>query len=134
VGRAVPTKATVKSARKGAMGSKKGQKCRLHRLAIVVSDGNDGEEADDSDGGFVAIVKRDFKWQTRSPKDHFEKLLEATDPHHPYPVKHKLRDCSMMKKFMMSGALSRDDKPGGDLGGTSVTPIPDEAEIMAISG
>jgi hypothetical protein len=134
VGRAVPTKATVKSARKGAMCSKKGQKCRPHRLAIVASDGNDREEADDSDRGFVLTVKRDFKWQTRPPKDHFEKLLGATGHHHPYPVKYKLRDCSMMKKFMMLGALSRDDKPGGDRGGTSVTPIPDEADIMAISG
>jgi hypothetical protein len=67
----------------------------------MVSNGDDGEEVDNSNGGFVATAKRDFKRQTRPPKDHFEKLLEATCPHHPYPVKHKLRDCTMMRKFMM---------------------------------
>jgi hypothetical protein len=52
---------------------------------------NDGEEADSSGEGFIAVAE--------PPKDHFEKL-EATCPHHPYPIKHKLKDCTMMKKFM----------------------------------
>jgi hypothetical protein len=100
----------------------------------MTSDDNDGEEVDNSGGGFIVTTKRDFKWHTRPPKDHFEKLLEVTCLHHPYPIKHNLRDCTMMKKFMMSGALSKDGKPRGDLGGTRVAPIPSEVEIMAISG
>jgi hypothetical protein len=51
---------------------------------------------------FVVVAKHDFKRCTRPPKDHFEKILKAACPHHLYPVKHKLRDCTMMKRFMSS--------------------------------
>jgi hypothetical protein len=91
-----------------------------------------GEEADNSGVGYVATTKCDFKRQTRMPKDHFEKLLEVTCLHHPYPIKHKLRDCTMMKKFMTSGAPSRDGKPEGDSGGTRAPPILREVEVMTI--
>jgi hypothetical protein len=76
-GRATPTKATAKRARKGTKGGKKGQKCWPHHIAIMASNGNGGEEADNSGKGFVAAVERDFMWQTQSPKDHFENLFEA---------------------------------------------------------
>jgi hypothetical protein len=49
----------------------------------------------------------------RPPKDHFEKLLEATYPHHSNPVKHKLKYYTMMKNFMTSVAFSKGRKPGG---------------------
>jgi hypothetical protein len=43
-------------------------------------------------------------------------------PHHSYPIKHKLKDCTMMKNFMMSGALSKGrrprESPGGKCHGT----------------
>jgi hypothetical protein len=74
-----------------------------------VATNNGNEEIEDSDEECVVTAERNFKWRTRTPKDHFEKILEATSPHHPYPVKHNLRDCSMMKKFMSLGA-----PPGGD--------------------
>jgi hypothetical protein len=38
----------------------------------------------------------------------------------------------MMKNFMTSGAFSKGRKPGGDLGGKSVTPILGETEVMTI--
>ena len=34
------------------------------------------------------------------PKDHFEKLLEAPCNNHEGPVKHALKDCNLMKKFL----------------------------------
>jgi hypothetical protein len=40
------------------------------------------------------------------PTDHFEKLLEETCLNYAYPVKHKLRDCDMMKNFMATGSLA----------------------------
>jgi hypothetical protein len=100
-GRAAPTKATIIGARKGTRGSKKGQKHRPHCVAIVASNDNDndGEEADNSGEEFVAAAERNFKQQTGLPKDHFEKLLEVTCPPDPYPIKHKLKDCTMIKKF-----------------------------------
>jgi hypothetical protein len=68
----------------------------------------------------------------RSPKDHFKKLLKTTFPHHSYSIKHKLKDCTMMKNFMMSRAFSKGRKPGGDSGGKSVVPIPREVEVMTL--
>jgi hypothetical protein len=39
--------------------------------------------------------------------DHFKKPLQETCPNHTYPIKHKLREHSMMKSVMTSGSLSR---------------------------
>jgi hypothetical protein len=100
-GRMAPTSTTVKSTQKGAKGRKTGQKRHPRRLALVTNNCN--EEVEDSDEECVAIAEHDFKLCTKPPKDHFEKIHEAACPHHPYPVKHKLRDCTMMKKFMSSG-------------------------------
>jgi hypothetical protein len=47
-------------------------------------------------------------------------------------MKHKLKDCTMMKKFMTSGTFSKGGKPGGDLGGKGVAPNPGESEVMTI--
>jgi hypothetical protein len=80
----------------------------------------------------VAATECNFKRQTRQPKDHFEKLLEAACLHHSYSVKHKLKDCTLMKKFVTLGAFSKDRKLGGDPGGKSAAPIPGKAEVMTI--
>jgi hypothetical protein len=109
-GQATLTKATLKSARKSAKFGKKGQKHQPRRIAIMARNGNDGEKTDNSCEGFVVATERNFKWETQLPTDHFKKLLEAICPHHPYPVKHKLQDCTMVKIFMMLGATSRGGK------------------------
>jgi hypothetical protein len=101
---------------------------------IIAGNGRGNEEASDSGEECVAAAEHDFKWQTRMPKDHFKKLLDGTYLHHSYPVKHKLKDCTMMKKFMTSGTLSKGSKPGGDPGGKSVAPFLREAEVMTIFG
>jgi hypothetical protein len=53
--------------------------------------------------------------------DHFDKLLEETCLNPAYPIKHKLRDCGMMKSFMTSGSLSR---------GMEVDKVPNEGDAM----
>jgi hypothetical protein len=70
----------------------------------MASNNDVGEEVKNSDKEFMATAKHDFKRRTQPPKDHFEKILQAACPHHPYPFKHKLRECNMVKKFMTSGA------------------------------
>jgi hypothetical protein len=45
--------------------------------------------------------------------DRFEKLLEATCLNHSYPVKHELKDYTMMTNFMTWGPLSKGRKPEG---------------------
>jgi hypothetical protein len=131
-GRTAPTK----GARKGAKGGKKGQKWWPHRVTIVAGNSGGDEEVSDSNEEYVVAVEHNFQCQIRLPKDHFEKLLKATYPHHSYPVKHKLKlkDYTLMKKFMMSRAFSNDRKLGRDPGGKSVVPILGEAEVMTTFG
>jgi hypothetical protein len=97
----------------------------------------------DNDGGInkqagksiilrITVVAGSGKRQARPPTNHFEKLLEDICSNHAYPVKHKLRDCSMMKNFVASGSLARgmevDDVP--DEGDTM--PFPREDQVMTI--
>jgi hypothetical protein len=131
-GRTAPNMSIVKGARKGAKGDTKEQKWQPHHVAVVAAKGGSDKGASGSDEERIATAERDLKRQTRPPKDHFEKLLETTCLHHSYPVKHKLKDCTMIKKFMTSAAFSKDRKPGRDPGGKSAVPIPGEAEVMTI--
>jgi hypothetical protein len=108
-GRTTPPNITIKGTKKGTKGGKKGQKHRPHHLSVMANNDNVGEEIEDSNE-FMVAAERGFKRHTKPPKDHFKKILEATCPHHPYPIKHKLRDCTMMKRFMSSTGTP----PGGD--------------------
>jgi hypothetical protein len=38
--------------------------------------------------------------------DHFKRLLEEACRKHMYPIRHKLKDCDMMRGFMTSGSLT----------------------------
>jgi hypothetical protein len=38
------------------------------------------------------------KHQARPPTDHFKSLFEEACPNHAYPVRHKLKDCGMMRR------------------------------------
>jgi hypothetical protein len=66
-GRAAPMKTTIKSARKGAKGRKKGQKCQPCHLTTMASNNDTEEEINDSDEKFVAATKHDFMRCTRLP-------------------------------------------------------------------
>jgi hypothetical protein len=72
--------------------------------------------------------------QARQPKDHFEKLLKTASLNHTYPVKHKLKDYTMMKNFMNSVALSKGKKLEGDLAEKGTTSIPGEVAVITIYG
>jgi hypothetical protein len=58
----------------------------------------------------------------------------VTWPNHSYPIKHKLKNYTMMKNFMTSRALSRGRKPEGDPGGKDAAPTPGEVSVMTIFG
>jgi hypothetical protein len=45
-----------------------------------------------------------------------------------------LKDCTMIKKFMMTGTFSRGSKPEGDPREKSVAPIPEEGKVMITFG
>jgi hypothetical protein len=43
------------------------------------------------------------KRQARTHTDHFKGLLKEACPNQVYPVRHGLKDCDMMKSFMILG-------------------------------
>jgi hypothetical protein len=73
---------------------------------MINYDNDSDNKADDPSMGCVATTAHSGKRQARPPTDHFERLLEEACPNHAYPVKHKLKDCNMMKNFMTSGTLT----------------------------
>jgi hypothetical protein len=82
----------------------------------------------------VDAAEHDFKGQAWHPTDHFEKLLETTCPNHTYHVKHKLKECTMMKNYMTMETFARSKKPGGKSAGKAAAPFPKEKAVMSIYG
>jgi hypothetical protein len=60
------------------------------------------------------------------PADHFENLLEVTCPNLAYHVKHKLKECSMMKNYMTTGGVAKGKKPDGNSAGKAAAHFPKE--------
>jgi hypothetical protein len=63
-GRATPTKTTIKGAKKGPKGGKKGHTWRPHHVIIVTDNGGSDEEAGDSGEDCVVDAEHDFMCQT----------------------------------------------------------------------
>jgi hypothetical protein len=90
------------------------------------------KKMDDSDKEYVVAVEHGIKRQAWLLIDHFEKLLEAASLNHAYPIRHKLKDCNMMKYFMTLGSLSQGKEPEGDPSGKGTTPFPREEAVMTV--
>jgi hypothetical protein len=75
---------------------------------------------------------RSVKRHTRPPTKHFERILEEACPNHMYLIKHKLKDCGMMKDFMVSGSLTRGMEPEEDPGGRDVMSFPGEDAVVMV--
>jgi hypothetical protein len=58
--------------------------------------------------------------------------LEKTCPNHAYLIKHKLRDCDMMKNFMAKGSLPRGMEADEDPDEGDTMPFPGEDAVMLI--
>jgi hypothetical protein len=132
--RGMSTIATDKGTKRGIKNDKRGPRRRPQRVAVTASceEDNNDKDVDDSDEELVAATEHDFKRRARLPVDHFEKLLEVTCPNHTYHVKHKLKECTMMKNYMTTISLARSKKPEGDLVGKIATPFPEEKAVMSI--
>jgi hypothetical protein len=112
----------IQDAREGTKGGRKRCQQDLQEAAILVDgDSGNGMQAGSSGMVCITVVEGIGKPQVRLPTDHFEKLLEETCLSHTYPIKHKLRDCGMMKNFMASGSLTR---------GMEVAEVPNEGDTM----
>jgi hypothetical protein len=103
-------------------------------VTTCYDEGDNDKEVDDSNKERIAAVERDFKHQTRQPTDHFEKLRESTCPNHAYPIRHKLKECPMMKNYMTTGAFAKGKKPEDDSTGKAAAPFPEEKAVRSIYG
>jgi hypothetical protein len=101
---------------------------------VTTSYNTDDNDTDvgDSDEELIVAAEYDFKRQARQHADHFEKLLKATYPNHTYPIRHKLKECTMMNNYMTTGTFARGKKPEGDLMGKAAAPFPKEKAVMSI--
>jgi hypothetical protein len=106
--KAMPSSIVVQGTTKDAKGGKKRWKrCPQWAATRAGCDNNDdGKQADNSDMEHIMTAGHSIKHHTRSLTDHFKRLLEESYPNHMYPIKHKLRDCGLMKSFMISGSLT----------------------------
>jgi hypothetical protein len=106
---------------------------------------NDKHRRDDN---FVAAVERKAsrpKGNQGKPaptRDHFEKLLDVSCPHHEVPVKHTLRECRLLKNYVKSTLKPKPaDQPDmqfpshdNDDGAGVVFPAEDDAVHMIFGG
>jgi hypothetical protein len=103
-------------------------------VAASHNEDNNNKDAIDSNEELVATAECDFKHQAWLPRDHFEKLHEVRCPNHTYPVKHKLKECTMMKNYKTMGSLARSTKPEDDSVGKAAAPSLVEKAVMSIYG
>jgi hypothetical protein len=80
----------------------------------------------------ATAVAGSSKHQARLPTYHIKKLLDEICLNHAYPVKHKLRDCGMMKNFMALGSLARGMEVDEVLDEGDTTPFPEEDTVITI--
>jgi hypothetical protein len=124
--KAAPSSITIQEAMKDVKGGKKRRKWYPQWVATTAihDDDDNDKQANSFDMECIMTVERSVKHQAQPLIDHFERLLEAACPNHAYPIKHKLKDCSLMKNFMVLESLTRDMKPEEDLGKGDVMPTP----------
>jgi hypothetical protein len=114
----------IHSTKDVAKGGKK--RCKQHpQGAMATTDHDDGncKKAGSSGKGLVATTAHGDKHQGMPHIDHFRILLEKACPNHLYPIRHKLKDCGMMKSFMILGSFTRGLELDEDLSGSYTMPF-----------
>jgi hypothetical protein len=99
---------------------------------MVDDDGSNGKQASGSDVVHIATTTGSGKRQAWASMDHFKNILEEACPNQAYPIKHKLRDCGMMKNFMASGSLTRGMELDKIPDKGDATPFPGEDAVMMV--
>jgi hypothetical protein len=82
--------------------------------------------------GRISATTHSGKRSARVPTDYLKRLLEEACPNHTYPVRHKLKDCGMMRSFMTSGCLTWGAEPDEGPNGSNVWLFPEENAIMTV--
>jgi hypothetical protein len=91
-------------------------------------------EAGGSSVRHTSTITHSDKHQARLPKDHFKRLLKEACLNHPYPVRHKLRNCGMMRNFMTSRFLTWGAELDEGLYESDTMPFLEENTITMVYG
>jgi hypothetical protein len=66
--------------------------------------------------------------------NHFMRLLKEACPNHVDLVRHKLKDCGMMRSFMTSGSLTWGAELDKGPDKSDTMPFPEENAVMMVYG
>jgi hypothetical protein len=103
-------------------------------MTTVDYDDGKNEKVGSFGKGHVMTAVQSDKRQARPPTNHFKRLLKMAYPNYAYLVRHKLKDCDMMKSFMILGSPTRVTGLNEDLGGSFTMPFPGENVVMMVYG
>jgi hypothetical protein len=117
-----------------ALSKRRCKQCPQGATTMTDHSNDDVEKASNSGKGRVMIAARSDKHQARPPIEHFKRLLKEAFPNHTCPVGYKLKDCGMMKSFMILRSLTRGTKLDEDPGGSDTMPFPREDVVMTVYG
>jgi hypothetical protein len=119
----------------GIKGGKQRRKQRLQGTTTMTDHNDDkDEEAGGSSVRRISTTTCIDKRQSRLPMDHFYRLLEEAHPNHVYPVRHKLKDCGMMRSFMTSGSLTQGAELDEGLDGSDAMPFHGGNTVIMVYG
>jgi hypothetical protein len=104
------------------------------RIMVATSrdEENNDKDVGDYDEELMAAAEHDFKREVQLPVDHYKELLKETCPNHIIACQHKLKVCTMMKKYMTMGSLARSKKAEGDPTKKAAAPLPEEKAVLSI--
>jgi hypothetical protein len=80
----------------------------------------------------ISITVYSDKRPVGPPTDHFKRLLVEACQNHAYPVRHKLKYCSMMKSFMTSRSLTWGAELGEGPDGSDMTPFSEQNAVVMV--
>jgi hypothetical protein len=98
---------------------------------MTMTDDNDSEVGGSGVRRTPAATQND-KRRARPSTFHFKRLLEEACPNHTNPVRHKLKDCSMIRSFMISGSITGGAELNEGPNGSDTTSFPEENAIMTV--
>jgi hypothetical protein len=126
---------TVQSAREGTEGGKRRHKqCPQGVTTTTDYDNTNNGMAGGAGKGRVMTVVHSDKCQACLPSKHFKRLLEEACANHVYPIRHKLKNCDMMKSFMISGSPTWGMELDEDPNRSDTMPFPKEKKIVVVYG
>jgi hypothetical protein len=128
-----PSNVAAHDTQEGVKGGKKRHKQRLQGATTTT---NHDDEYDGEAGGSgvrrTSIGTCSGKRRAGLPTDHFKGLLKEACSNHAYPIRHKLKDCGMMRSFMTSRSLTWGVELDEGPDGSDTMPFSDENVVMTV--